>query len=536
MNYILEEFQPRPVSNCTNVLNNNIRFIATLQEANKPNRNGRIYTKEAIDAALKHPLIQEKLRTRSWLMEVGHPAIQDLSRQRTVQLDNFCALIEDYWWEGNTLKAHCLTLNNTAGAFLKSLIEVGGYPSFSMRGTGKVTKDPTTGLSVVGEGLQITTYDWVYVPSHPEAYMDSLCESFNEFTATNAGMIMPKDVENIMFNVDVYGGDRQVALRESLNVYENGAVVELNEVSVEKTFDYTKNYYDKYKKLSETYQYDENDKITAISENLLSVTVHNDIEFATKQIMTEDFVVKNIRHKLTSIMNEAAEEAIDVNANKKDTVQKISPASELIKALKTASINFKTLHRNLVGGNWFEIHEILGDYYTKIDGFEDSIVENLIALGVKDVAVDAANITEPRPVSEKEALAFVKDTLINIKNLCSATRKEMDIPASVAPAFDELENWIHIEAEYKLAHYFGGEQVNEAANAEPSNEDTDIENKNTEDTSKLSDDKDDTKSDEDDETSDNESESDDAKDDDDSNENIDLDNISISEILNDYND
>lgn len=41
------------------------RFVAQLQEAEEPNRNNRIYSKNAIDGAIKHYSVQEKLKTKT---------------------------------------------------------------------------------------------------------------------------------------------------------------------------------------------------------------------------------------------------------------------------------------------------------------------------------------------------------------------------------------------------------------------------------------------------------------------------------------
>ena len=274
--------------------NDSIRFIAVLQEANKPNRNGRIYPKEHIDAALKHPIIQEKLRTKTWFMEVGHPMTQDIMRQRTPDLNNVCCIIEDYWWEGNTLKAHCQTTKTRCGYDMKGLLEQGCQLSFSMRGTGDVVDDPRTGQKIVGSNLQITTYDWVWLPSHPEAYMDSLCES----------------TQTLMFNINQYS-NRNVALCESMDLFENGAVIDLEANTPElKSYDYSKKYYQKYKKLCESYQYSAGDKVVGLSENKLTVKLHNEEEFADKIVMIEDYVIKSTRSQLSAIISEASDPAV----------------------------------------------------------------------------------------------------------------------------------------------------------------------------------------------------------------------------------
>jgi hypothetical protein len=57
-----------------------ITFIATLQEADAPNRNGRIYPKSVLEEGIRSPYIQERLRTKSLISECNHPSDQTISR------------------------------------------------------------------------------------------------------------------------------------------------------------------------------------------------------------------------------------------------------------------------------------------------------------------------------------------------------------------------------------------------------------------------------------------------------------------------
>lgn len=53
-------------------------FKTILQEAEVPNRNGRIYTKKAIDEALNRPVILERLQHKTWYGECGEMDRQQL--------------------------------------------------------------------------------------------------------------------------------------------------------------------------------------------------------------------------------------------------------------------------------------------------------------------------------------------------------------------------------------------------------------------------------------------------------------------------
>jgi len=57
------------VASAPDVMSDNsqsIKFTAELQEAERPNRNGRIYGKNIIDQALNHYSVQEKIKNKAF--------------------------------------------------------------------------------------------------------------------------------------------------------------------------------------------------------------------------------------------------------------------------------------------------------------------------------------------------------------------------------------------------------------------------------------------------------------------------------------
>lgn len=65
-----ESYQSKPVILDTSKVDVTI-FKTILQEAEKPNRNNRIYTKKAIDTALHRTIVQERLAHKTWYGENG---------------------------------------------------------------------------------------------------------------------------------------------------------------------------------------------------------------------------------------------------------------------------------------------------------------------------------------------------------------------------------------------------------------------------------------------------------------------------------
>lgn len=133
----------------------------------------------------------------------------------------------------------------------------------------------------------------------------------------------------------------------------------------------------------------------------------------------------------------------------------IGIAQRLIVITKISAINFKTLHRNLKGGNWFTIHEKLNEYYSMFDAFEDRLIENLMGLGIEDKSIkDSMDlILDVKPYEEKEAMIIAKNMLLTELAELENTRNALEIPSKVASVFDEIENYIHLEADYKIAQY-----------------------------------------------------------------------------------
>jgi hypothetical protein len=150
-----------------------VRMIAVLQEANLPNRNGRIYPKVVIEKALQSAFIKEKLRTSSLLGECNHPANADMQRQMSIDMNNVSHVIKKTWWDpqdSNLLLGEVETASTETGKNFAGLIsENGMQASFSMRGLGDVVK--SNGRVTVKDPLRIVTYDSVHFPSHEKAYM-----------------------------------------------------------------------------------------------------------------------------------------------------------------------------------------------------------------------------------------------------------------------------------------------------------------------------------------------------------------------------
>ena len=127
--------------------------------------------------------------------------------------------------------------------------------------------------------------------------------------------------------------------------------------------------------------------------------------------------------------------------------------------LKITGANIRTLHRHLQGGQWFEDHEKLGEYYEKIDEIEDNVIETLLSLGMKDMSIyDAAQrykVIECRDYSAGEAFSLVKVYFEKLCQMFKDFKNSNELPDAVKSKFEEHEYYLHLEAKYKLEKLLG---------------------------------------------------------------------------------
>ena len=272
-----------------------IRFIAVLQEADRCNRNKRIYPKQVLAEAIQSDYIKERLRTNSLYGEAGHPLDPSLARQTTIQQSNIAYLIEKLWWEGDLLMALCETANTSIGRDMAGLIEQGSQVAFSLRAQGGVNKDPISGISTVKPGMQIITWDWVVNPSHDKAFLQSICGE------TSQVMFGAQNVQEASHNVKQY---------ELL--FESGQIIELDEDAPVEiiTEDYTRGYNKRLREFNEIYFYNKEDEL--LQESLKDGVVELKNGNTTKKVMLEDYMLQDLRNNICTL-NEGVDERTPKN-------------------------------------------------------------------------------------------------------------------------------------------------------------------------------------------------------------------------------
>lgn len=231
---------PKIVKNYSTILNeshnsdkNVVKFEAELQEADAPNRNGRIYDRAAIVSALNHYSIKEKLKHKTFYGEASHPLSSDVKRQMYIDQSNISHIVDSVRWEGNHLLGLVETANTNTGNNMAGLIRQGSDVAFSMRGIGTaIVKEGS--YQRVKSPLYIVSYDWVVIPSHANSYMQHILgedtqSSINkhmgikDINMTDALEYVSKNSENVHAMVESFGFSTDV--EKNMSISEDNSVL-----------------------------------------------------------------------------------------------------------------------------------------------------------------------------------------------------------------------------------------------------------------------------------------------------------------------
>ena len=138
-------------------------------QADKKNRNGRIYPKGILEEAIN--VFNTDLVQRNRAMgELNHPA------RLNVDPAEACHLITELKWNGTDVIGKARILEGTPkGAILKGLVEGGVCMGVSSRAAGSVKKN-RQGINEVQNDLRLSTVDAVSDPSAPDAFVHGLME------------------------------------------------------------------------------------------------------------------------------------------------------------------------------------------------------------------------------------------------------------------------------------------------------------------------------------------------------------------------
>ena len=138
-------------------------------QANKKNRNGRIYPTEILQKEAKR-YTEEFIKKKRAFGELGHPD------GPTVNLERVSHMIEELEEVGQNFMGRAKVLDTPYGKIVKNLIDEGAQLGVSSRGMGSL-KAGKNGISEVqGDFYLATAADIVADPSAPDAFVHGIME------------------------------------------------------------------------------------------------------------------------------------------------------------------------------------------------------------------------------------------------------------------------------------------------------------------------------------------------------------------------
>ena len=155
-------------------------------QAEQKNRNGRIYEKKILEAAVDK-YVNEQVKTGRACGELNHP------EGPTVNLDKVSHKITDLKWEGSNVVGKASILKTPMGQIVEGLLEGGVKLGVSSRGMGSLVQK--NGTNYVGKDFMLATVDIVQDPSAPEAFVNGIMEGV-EWVWDN-GILKAQDIEII---------------------------------------------------------------------------------------------------------------------------------------------------------------------------------------------------------------------------------------------------------------------------------------------------------------------------------------------------
>ena len=136
-------------------------------QAEKKNRNGRVYPKKVLYGAVEKYL-DEQVKTGRAVGELDHP------EGPTINLDKVSHKITGLKFDGDDVVGKAQVLNTPMGKIVEGLIEGGVNLGVSSRGMGTV--ENVQGVNMVQEDYLLATVDIVQDPSAQGAFVNGIME------------------------------------------------------------------------------------------------------------------------------------------------------------------------------------------------------------------------------------------------------------------------------------------------------------------------------------------------------------------------
>ena len=155
-------------------------------QAEAKNRNGRIYPKGVMEAAVNKYNVEQVQKGRA-VGELNHP------EGPTVNLDKVSHKIENLNWQGNDVVGKATILETPMGQIVKGLLDGGVKLGVSTRGMGSLQRGQDA--MIVKDDFLLNAVDIVQDPSAPSAFVNGVMEGVE--WVWNNGMIEAQTIEKM---------------------------------------------------------------------------------------------------------------------------------------------------------------------------------------------------------------------------------------------------------------------------------------------------------------------------------------------------
>ena len=163
----------------------NVFIEGIFMQAEKKNRNGRVYPKKTLFGAVEK-YISEQVKPGRAVGELDHP------EGPTINLDKVSHKITELKFMGDDVVGKAQILKTPMGQIVEGLIEGGVKLGVSSRGMGTV-ESAKDGMNIVKDDYILATVDIVQDPSAQEAFVNGIMEGV-EWIWEN-GILKPQQLE-----------------------------------------------------------------------------------------------------------------------------------------------------------------------------------------------------------------------------------------------------------------------------------------------------------------------------------------------------
>ena len=177
-------------------------------QADKKNRNGRVYPKPIMEKAVGK-YVKEQVSKKRAVGELNHP------EGPTVNLDKVSHLITELKFEGNDVVGKAQILDTPMGKIVKGLLDGGVQLGVSTRGMGSLVNQ--NGAMVVKDDFILSTVDIVQDPSAPEAFVNGIMEGVD--WVWNNGVLKPQVIEKM--ETEIKNAPKTVLYETSVREFKN---------------------------------------------------------------------------------------------------------------------------------------------------------------------------------------------------------------------------------------------------------------------------------------------------------------------------